>query len=57
MEQYSPLAEREYDERNGHEEVAVPYGNGPEHQKGRRCADGTVARKLGERVQSLRDTR
>jgi len=55
MEEYGPLAKRKNDKRNCHEEVAVPDGNGPEHQEGRRRADGTVASELSERVQSLRD--
>ena len=55
MEEYGPLAKRKDDKRNCHEEVAVPDRNGPNHQKSRRRADGTVASELSKRVQSLRN--
>jgi len=54
MEEYTPVAERKDSKRNRHQEIAIPDGNGSEHQEGRRRADGTVASELSERVQSLR---
>ena len=54
MEEYAPLATRKNDEGNCHEEVTIPDGNSPEHQEGRRRADGTVASELSKRVQGLR---
>jgi hypothetical protein len=55
MKEDTPLAKRKDDKRNRHREVAVPDGDCPEHQQGGRGADGTVARELSERVQSLSD--
>ena len=57
MEKYAPLAKRKDDERNCHPEVAGPDGNGPEHQKGRCSANGSISSELRERVQSLRGGR